>query len=138
MTVTLKFYSDAGLTTELATLARSANSDGSSGSIDAVVYLGSTASGKTFRADSNPGVDQIVLTPTDAAAGSGHPASEIKLALSAGGLAGATGGAALNLGTQILSGAANALAIYMRWTNTVSAVGLSTELSLALNTVQET
>lgn len=138
MTVTLKFYADAGLTTELTSLARSANSDGSSGAIDSVIYLGSAAAGKTFRALSNPGVDQIVLTPTDAAAGSGQAVGAIKLALSAGGLPGAAAGAPLNLGTQILSGAGNAIAVYVRWTNAVTTPGTYTDLSLNLNTLQET
>lgn len=138
MAVTLKFYADAGLTTELASLARSANSDGSSGNVDAVIYIGSTAVGKTFRALSNPGVDQIVLSIADAASGSGHPASEVKLATSAGGLAAAVAGASLNLGTQILSGAGNAIAVYVRWLNTLVVPGVSTELSLSLNNLQET
>lgn len=138
MAVTLKFYADAGLTTELVSLDRSANADGSSGSVDAVVYLGSVAAGKTFRAASNPGVDALVLSVADAASGSGHPAGEIKLATSAGGLAAAVAGAPLNLGTQILSGAGNAIAVWVRWTNTVAVVGVSNELSLNLNTVLET
>ena len=43
--------------------------------------------------------------------------NEYKLALTAGGLAGATAGASLNLGTTILSGAGNALAVWTRATN---------------------
>lgn len=51
-----------------------------------------------------------------------HATTEIKLALTAAGLAGATAGAALNLGTTIDSGVANAVEINVRFTNAVTAV----------------
>lgn len=69
-----------------------------------------------------------------------HPASEIKLALSSGGLAGATGGSALSLATTILSGTANAVPVYIRVTNSVSTVSDTTgypDIKLYMNEVIE-
>lgn len=51
-----------------------------------------------------------------------HATTEIKLALTAAGLDAATAGAALNLGTTINGGVANAVEINVRVTNAVSAV----------------
>lgn len=70
-----------------------------------------------------------------------HPTTEVKLALTSGGLAGATPGALLNLSTTVLSGTANAIPVYVRITNTVTTVSDSTlfpELTLVMNEVVET
>ena len=70
-----------------------------------------------------------------------HPATEIKLALTSGGLAGATGGAALSLGNTILSTVAEAVEIDIRITNTVTTPGTNVglaELSIYINDVVET
>lgn len=165
---------------------------------DFILYLGSVASSRVLEANSNPGVDNITLTPTDttnswvtatpytlgklikptssngfvykcvSAGTSGgseptwpivgigsivvdgsciwalyathHPKSEIKLALSSGGLSSATGGVALALGTSIDSGAGNAVAIYIRITNSVVLVSNNTgnaEIGLYINSVIE-
>ncbi len=70
-----------------------------------------------------------------------HPITEIKLALTGGaGLTAATGGAALNLGATILSGTANKVAVYIRFTNTVTTINTNTgfpELGVYINEVQE-
>lgn len=138
MAVTLKFYADAGLTTEITPkLTREANIDGSSGAISGVFYLGSAVASKVFKAASNPGVAPISLSIIDGSAGSGQEASAFKLALSSGGLDVAVAGASLALGTQILSGAGNAIAIYWRWTNAVTAVAVDSSLSLRLTQVNE-
>lgn len=165
---------------------------------DNILYLGSPASSRTLEATSNPGVDNITLTPVNtspiwvattayalgkiltptspngfvyicvSAGTSGsseptwpivglgstvvdgtcmwalyavhHPATEIKLALSSGGLSSATGGAALSVGTSISSLAANAVAIYIRVTNTVTTVSNNTgnaEIGVLINSVIE-
>lgn len=114
-------------------------SDGSTGAYDTSVYVGSTdtAGSKQLRAASNPGVAQLQIAPVDAAGGSGSPATDIKLSLSAGGLATATGGAALNLGTTILSGVANAVRVYVRVTDSTHAVATNTDISLQIAGAQE-
>lgn len=137
MATSLKFYTTAGLTAELTQLAVNQAADGSSAAVDSIVYLGSTASGKQFRADSDPGTDPIVVSIADAAAGSGIANTAVKLALSAGGLDSAVAGVALSVGTQLLSGSANALAIHVRIETPSVAVGRYTDLSLVTNTVRE-
>lgn len=70
-----------------------------------------------------------------------HEPTEIKLALSSGGLGSATGGAALNVATTVTGGSANAVAIYIRITNAVTNVANNTgnpEIGLTLNSCIET
>jgi len=136
---TFALYTDSGLTTGFSgVLSVFQNVDGSTGPVDTQLWLGSTAVGKTLQAESDPGVDQITITPTDAAPGTGHPASEIKLALTQGGLAAATGGAALNLGTAITSGVGNAVTFWIRVQDSTLTAGVSTELSFPTNLLIET
>lgn len=52
--------------------------------------------------------------------GKTHPVTEMSLALTSGGLAGATPGAALNIGNTILSGVSNAATFWVQIVNTVS------------------
>jgi len=69
------------------------------------------------------------------------PISEIKLATTQAGLAAATGGASLSLGTVILSGVPNAKEFWMRVTNTITQVSSSVgtpELALSINGVKQT
>lgn len=138
MASTFAFYLDAALTIPLtSSLLTSQNADGSSGFQDFQIWLGSNAVGKTLRADSNPGVDQLTLSVVDAASGSGQPASAIKLAATQGTLAAATGGASLNLGTTILSTVGLAVSFWVRLTDTTHVVGTYTDLSLTLNLARE-
>lgn len=137
MTISLQFYSDAGLTTPAASIAAIQASDGSAAAEDRVVYLGSTVVGKKFRAASDPGVDQIILSIADSAPGSGVEATHAKLATTSGGLAAALGGQSLALGTQLLSGVANAQAIHVRIDTPALAVAVYNDLTLALNTLLE-
>lgn len=135
---TFKFYTNSGLTTEFTgSLSAVQNVDGSTGRQDFQLWLGSTASGKTLQAESNPGTDQIALSVVDASVGTGHPASEVKLALTQGGLAGATGGAALNLGTSIASGVGTAVTFWVGIQDSTGVVGTSTELSVQTNLLRE-
>lgn len=70
-----------------------------------------------------------------------HPTTEVKLALTSGGLASATGGAALNLGNTILGGVAEAQPIHIRITNSVTNTSNNTgneELAVYLNSCIET
>lgn len=138
MPISLKFFKDAALTQPLTgPLQVSQNADGSTPPVDNVLYLGSTTAGRKFQADSNPGVDPISISVVDASPGSGHEASEVKLASTLAGLDSATPGAALNVGTQILSGVANAVPVYVRVDDATGTVGTATELSLDSNTIVE-
>ncbi len=70
-----------------------------------------------------------------------HPITEIKLGLSHGALASASAGAALNVATTLLGGEANAVAVWIRVTNTVATVANDTgneELALYINACIET
>lgn len=130
-------FKDSGLTQAfdpatdtLAAFAIAGDSD------DGVFYVGLTDSANKLQADSNPGVDQIAVSITDAVGGSGVAAADIKLALTQGGLDGATGGASLNIGTTINGGAGNAVPVWFRWTNAAE-TGVDTDLSLELPAVRE-
>ncbi|AZZ92741.1 hypothetical protein EUZ85_19245 [Hahella sp. KA22] len=138
MSVTLKAYADAALTTELSQLSVNQKADGSTGPVDVVFYLGSVASNSIFEATSDPGVDDIVLSIADANPGLGHEASEVKLALSSAGLDTAVAGAPLSIGSSVSSGVPNAIPVHCRIEDTTGTVGLSTELSLQTNELQET
>lgn len=135
---TFKVYNDANLTSEFTgLLTANQNVDGSTGMQKFQKWIGSVASGKTLQAESNPGVAQIVLSIVDAAAGSGHPSTDISLALTSVGLDSATPGASLNLGTSILSGVANAKEIWIGMEDSTGVVGTSTELSVQTNLCRE-
>lgn len=139
---TFQFYTDAGLTSpKVGALSVSEAFDGSTGAIDTVLYYGSAVNGRVLQAASNPGVDQITLNVVDAASGTGQPAGIVKLATTQGGLAAATAGAPLNLGTVINGGSAGAKTVWIRIDislpggNTV--LGTYTDLSIVTNSVLE-
>jgi hypothetical protein len=136
MAVTWQFYSDAGLTVPLTTLSAQQSSAG--GAVDSLIYFGSAASGKSLQASSSPGVDPIQITPTDADGGGVNlAATAVKLALSAGGLTSATGGAALTVGTTLTSGTGGAVPVYVRLDSGTSTLGTYTDLSLDTNALIE-
>lgn len=136
---TFNIYTNSGLTVLFGgTLTVNQNVDGSTGPVDQQFWLGSTATGKTLQADSDPGVDQIVLDIVDSAPGTGNPDTDVKLALTQGALAGATPGGSLNLGTSILSLVANAVTFWVRVEDSTNVVGLSTELEFTTNLLRET
>lgn len=201
MASSFKLYNDSGLTSVFTgTLSATHNTDLSDNPQDFQLWFGSTETSRTLEAVSNPGVDNVTLTPTDNVAewvantayslgdtvqptgggntyvyvcttagtsdasteptwptsgigstvvdntvvwtlrGKIHEPTEIKLALTAAGLAGATAGAALNLGTTIDSGVANAVEVNIRITNAVTTVSDTTgypDLTLDLNSCQE-
>ena len=66
-----------------------------------------------------------------------HESTEIKLALSSGGLASAVAGASLVLGTELQGGSSNALPIYLRIDDATAVLGSVSELQLIVNDVQE-
>lgn len=141
MTITFKFFHDAALTQEItsgAPLTATQETSGALGPVDKTIYFGSNASGTQAQAASDPGVDPIVISVVDTASGSGSPASEIKLALSSGGLAAAVAGASLSLADTVLSGVANAVPIYVRRTSTVATPGSYTDVQLQTVNLEET
>lgn len=135
----LNLYLDAALTT-LATepLLFQQDDQGVTAAHQRQFYLGSTDSGATFEALSDPGVDQITLSITDAAPGSGQEATSLKLATTQAGLATAVAGAALNLGTSIVAGAPGAKEIWVQWDDSTGTQGTDTNLSIGLNALQVT
>lgn len=138
MAITFKFFGDPALTTEITAPLTFSQSTPSPTPDDKVVYFGSAASGKTVKAASDPGVDQIVVSISDSAVGSGSPASDVKLSLTYAGLATATAGAPLNLGAQVSSGSTNAKTVHMRVLDSSGVAGVNSDLSLATNALEET
>ena len=125
-------YLDAGLTTQFDdstdTLGASAINTGSG---DGVFWVGLPDDTKKIQADSDPGIDQIVVSIVDADDQTGVDAADIKLSLTSAVLDSATGGASLNLGATILGGAANAVPVYYRWSNNTGS-GVYTDISLSI------
>lgn len=138
MSQTFNLYNDAGLTSLFNPAGGdklTAESDG--GSHDRLLYLGSNDAAKQLQAVSNPGIDDIVVTPTDATPGADHEATEIRLSSSFDGLDLATPGAALVLGPTLVGGVGNATPIYIRLTDGTTGVATE-ELSLVINDCYET
>lgn len=141
MSTSFKFYHDATLTQEITALdplTATQETTGALGPVDKTIYLGSTNAANKVQAVSNPGVDPIVVSITDANAGTGAPASEFKLALTSGGLATATAGASLNLSNTINGGAVNAVPIYTRRASALATAGSYSDISLDTNSLIET
>ncbi len=103
------WYSDAGLTVPLT---RGDFVRGSSAApVDRIVYFGSTDTGKQLQNVNDPGADPLQVSIVG---GDDVPAADVFLALTAPGLNTATGGAPLSIGTTILSGPSNAVAVFVR------------------------
>lgn len=131
-------YLDAGLTQPAAAIAATQTSDGTAAAVDRAYYLGSPVAGKQFQSASAPGADPIVLSLTDAASGSGVEAAHLRLATSQAGLAAATPGAALSLSHTLLSGVANAVAVWVRIDTPALADGAYEDVSFHTNSLVET
>lgn len=138
MANSFSFFDDPVLTAPAANpLVISQNRDGSTGDVDGVMYYGSTASGTTAQADSDPGVDQIIVSILDSAGG-GPDVTDVKLASSNANLDAATAGDPLNLGLTVSSGVGNQVAVHYRIkTPTVGTAGTYNELSLETNATRE-
>lgn len=138
MSITFKFYTDANLTTPLnGNLIASQNYDGTTDPIVFTLYFGSPAAGKIAYNKTNQGVATLVAEVIDSAPGSGHAATEVKLAATLGDLATATPGTALTLGTQVLSGIANKKPIYIQVDDATGVIGNAVELSVQVRNVRE-
>ena len=137
MAISLKFYSDAALTTEVNMASPVAMAALASGSDDVQLWLGSTASGMQFQATSDPGVDDLVIDIVDTGAGTGQADTAAKLATTQGGLATATAGASLSVGPNLSSGVANAFAFWLRMTDGTATAGTYTDIKLLVDGVTE-
>lgn len=137
MALSFGFYSDAALTTPVTARLPFVQPVASPVAVDRLVYFGSPLAGRMCQASSDPGVDPVVISITDANAGSGSPAGDLRLALTVGGLDTAIGGAALDLPETINSGVSGAVAVYMRVLDSTHASGVNNDLSLATNTLRE-
>lgn len=135
------FYHDSALTeqvTALNPIAAAQDEADSLPPVDVQIWLGSTDDDWRFQADSDPGVDPIVVSVVDAAGGSGQPATAVKLATSQGGLDAATPGDPLSLGTQVDSGTGNALNFWVRLDDATAAAGAYTDIKLQSVTLRMT
>lgn len=141
MAISFKFYHDAALTSEItaqAPLTATQDTAGLLAAVDKTIYFGSTVTGNKAQVQANPGVTAIAVSIADANTATGAPASEFKLALTAGGLATATAGAALTLSTTINSGVANAVPVFTRRDSALAVAGSYTDISLTTQTLIET
>jgi len=127
------FFADAGLTIPLSVDLRHFSTQG-----DRLIYFGSPDAGRQLQDSTAPGVTALQVSIADSASGSGLASASIKLASTSGGLDTAIGGAALDLGHTVLSGAGNAKPIHMRFDTSAGTVGTDyTDLGLAVNNVIE-
>lgn len=138
MAFSLGFFSDAGLLTPFpGPLSVTQKSDGSTGPVDNLLFLGSAVLGRKFQADSNPGIDDILVSIEDLTPAVGHLPAEVKLATTLLGLDSAVAGAALNLGIEILSEVANAQEVYIRVDDATGVVGTEIDLFFETNPLVE-
>jgi hypothetical protein len=137
MAVSFGFFSDPALTTQISARLQFVQASSSPSPEDKVVYFGSPVAGRFCQANSDPGVDPIVLSIVDATPGAGIPVTDVKLALSSGGLSGATGGAPLNLPDTVYSGIAGAVPVYIRVLDSTHVSALDAGLSITANMLAE-
>jgi len=135
MAITLNFFRDSGLSVPGLSLACNQADDGSSAAVDRVFYLGSPVVGRQFEDAAAPGTDAITVSVEDS--GSGVLPSAVKLALSAAGLDTAVAGAPLAVGTQILSGPGNGIAVHVRVDTPAQTAGTYTNLRLQTSSCVE-
>jgi hypothetical protein len=139
MTVSLKFYLDANLSNPLSTpLSFEQAADGSTGPQTRVIYLGSASSNRQFEAAVNSGVDPILLSVIDSQPGIGQEVSNVRLGFTPNDVVTAMPGAALALPATLLSGATNAIPIYIQVQDTTGLVGTDSNISLTTNNIVET
>lgn len=140
MAVSLKFYSDAALTQEVNAASPIYALQDTANSLTPVqkqLWLGSTATGTVFKATSNPGVADIVISVTDSNGVTGQTTAAVKLATTQAGLAAAVAGASLTVGPTRNSGVSNAFTFWTQLDDVAAAVGSYTDLGLTTNALNE-
>lgn len=128
------FYRDAGLTVPISTAYRHFSTQG-----DRVLYFGNPAEGFQLMDATDPGVTvmQIEITDSDGS-GTGFSAENVALSLTSVGLGTATPGDPLSIGHTLLSGSANAVAVYIRFLDLgLAADGDYLDLGLEITNVIE-
>lgn len=127
-------YTDAALTAkQVGPISVVQRTDDSIPPVDIQRWLGHDNAAEKIQAESNPGVDQIVLSVIDANAGAGNPTTAVKLATTKAGLDSAVAGDPLNAGVEIAGGAAGAFEYWMRVEDLTDTVGQYTDLSVETN-----
>ena len=117
MAENFKWYLDQALTQQATGAALYMDVNTVSGSEDFVRYLGSQNAAVKLVDRADPGVNAIVIEPDDSDPGNGHETSGWKIAASEVGLDSATPGAGLDIGTEVLGGVGNAVAVWFRLTD---------------------
>lgn len=133
---TFQFFADSGLTVPMWDNTVTQLSGGSP--VETVIYFGSPEPDRQLQAASDPGVDPVQITIYDYNPEYEVEAEDLRLALSSGGLDSATPGAPLNLAATLQSGAANAIAVYVRTHTSVTNPGTYWDLALRVDNVVET
>lgn len=140
MANSLKFFHGTSTASEVTTGNRAVFDQDTANSLlpaQKPFLLGSVAVSTKFQAASDPGVDPIVVSVIDDGTPGGEPATGVKLALSQAGLATAVAGAALGVGPEILSGAVNAITIWVEVDDQTATVGNYLNLRLQTNETYE-
>ena len=122
-------YTDAALTTPLAgNIVIPQRADDSLPPVDVRLWLGHNNAAQKIQAESDPGVDQIVISVNDTDPGNGNPATAVKLAATQAGLNSAVAGDPLNAGVEIVGGAGGAFEFWMRVEDLTNTIGTYTDL----------
>lgn len=132
MATTYKFYHDAAGLQEI-TAENSYNANYHTPKSDYIYLRTNSPLYAGAQADSNPGVDDVVVTPVDTGVGGSQPITNVKLATSLAGLDAAVAGAPLNLGPSI--GPVTPVAV--RYTPS-GAEGVSTNIVFRTNALLDT
>lgn len=119
------FYTDAGLTNLVPSPLITTTSV--NGAADMQIYCGGTS--RTFKANSNPGVDPITISITGTSA---QGATSVRLATTQAGLDTATGGASLDLGVEIV----DSTSFWVRFTDLLGVVEATGYTGLSLHCVE--
>ena len=136
MAISFRFYADPDLTEPVDRLTSVHLVEGSD-PVDQRVYFGSLTPARKVQDASEPGVAEVAISVVDAAPGEGHEPSAVRLATTQAGLDVATPGAPLALGSEVLSGAAAAIEIWVRTVDETGVVAASEELSLTTQSLVE-
>jgi hypothetical protein len=141
MAITYAFFHDSALTEEITALnpiTATQDENDTLAPVDVQIWFGSATAGSQVQADSDPGVDDIEVSIADSNGATGQTTTAIRLATSQPGLASATPGAALAIGTSVSAGSANAVAFWVRIDDGTGTYGSYTDLSLQTNTLRQT
>jgi uncharacterized protein (DUF736 family) len=131
------FFLDAALTTVATSISPVQDDQGATAPVDYRIYFGNATTGTTLQTLTNPGTDQITVSCTDSANGSGASVAMTQLALNQGALGAATPGASLNLGTAIPGGTANAVSFWIRIDDNSGVAGQKNDLTFTTNVLGE-